>query len=61
MNTLPTTMSGIVLIGHGDFDKLEYRTDLPVPQPKAHEVLVKVSAAGLNNTDINTRLAWYSK
>lgn len=61
MTTQPQTMSGVVLTGHGDFDKLEYRTDLAVPQPKAYEVLIKVAAAGLNNTDINTRLAWYSK
>lgn len=32
-----------------------------MPIPKAKEVLIRVSAAGLNNTDINTRIAWYSK
>lgn len=61
MNKIANTMTGVILTGHGDFDKLEYHQDLPVPQPKSHEVLVKVAAAGLNNTDINTRLAWYSK
>ncbi len=54
-------MSGVVLTGHGDFDKLQYRTDLPLPAPKSNEVLIKVKAAGVNNTDINTRTAWYSK
>jgi NADPH:quinone reductase-like Zn-dependent oxidoreductase len=54
-------MSGVVLTGHGGFDKLEYRTDLPVPQVGPGEVLIKVAAAAINNTDINTRIGWYSK
>ncbi|VDC19210.1 alcohol dehydrogenase family protein [Pseudogemmobacter humi] len=59
--TLPSTMSGVVLTGHGGFDKLEFRTDLPVPQPGAGEVLIRVAASAINNTDINTRIGWYSK
>ena len=58
---MPATMRGIVLTGFGGFDKLEYRSDLPVPQPGAGEVLIRVGAAGVNNTDINTRIGWYSK
>ncbi|MBP1884459.1 alcohol dehydrogenase family protein [Sinorhizobium mexicanum] len=58
---IPTTMKGVVLVGHGGFDKLEFRTDLPVPTPAAGEVLIRVSAASVNNTDINTRIGWYSK
>jgi len=54
-------MKGILLTGHGDFDKLEFRNDLKVPTPGKNEVLVKVAAAAVNNTDINTRKAWYSK
>lgn len=54
-------MSGVVLIGHGGPDMLEWRDDLPVPQPGPLDVLVRVRAAGVNNTDINTRIAWYSK
>ena len=38
-----------------------YRHDLPVPHPGPTDVLVRVEAAGVNNTDINTRQAWYSK
>ena len=30
------------------------------PQPGAGDVLIKVLAAGVNNTEINTRLGWYS-
>ena len=58
---LPSKMSGVVLTGHGGPEKLEWRDDLPVPAPGPRDVVVKVSAAGVNNTDINTRTAWYSK
>ncbi|TIL50787.1 MAG: alcohol dehydrogenase, partial [Mesorhizobium sp.] len=54
-------MSGVVLTGHGGFDKLQFKTDLSVPQPGPGEVLIKVAAAAINNTDINTRIGWYSK
>ncbi|MDJ0956540.1 MAG: alcohol dehydrogenase family protein [Arenicellales bacterium] len=58
---IPTTMRGVYLTGIGGLDKLVYRDDIPVPLPQAEEVLVKVGACGMNNTDINTRTAWYSK
>jgi len=61
MNAIPETMAAVILTGHGGFDKLEYRTDVPVPRAKRDEVLIRVSAAGVNNTDINTRIGWYSK
>lgn len=61
MTTLPTTMKGVLLTGHGGPEMLEYRQDIPVPRPKENEVLIRVSAAGVNNTDINTRIGWYSK
>ncbi len=54
-------MKAIVLTGHGGLDKLEYHEDWPTPRPTAGEVQIKVGACGLNNTDINTRTAWYSK
>ena len=59
--SIPEKMSAVVLTGHGGLDKLEYRNDVPVPQPGPSEVLIRVGAAGVNNTDINTRTAWYSK
>jgi len=55
------TMRGVWLTGHGDFDKLEVRSDIPIPHPGPSEVLISIAAAGVNNTDINTRTAWYSK
>lgn len=54
-------MQAVLLTGHGGFDKLAYRTDIPVPAPGPRDVLVRVGAAGVNNTDLNTRIGWYSK
>lgn len=53
------TMKAVVTTGNGGYDKLVYR-DVPVPVPGPGEVLIKVLAAGVNNTEINTRLGWYS-
>lgn len=55
------TMFGICLTGHGDFENLQLREDIPTPQPGSNDVLIQVGAAGVNNTDINTRVGWYSK
>lgn len=54
-------MHAVHLTGHGGLDRLEYRTDVPVPSPGPNEVLVRVGASGVNNTDVNTRIGWYSK
>jgi NADPH:quinone reductase-like Zn-dependent oxidoreductase len=54
-------MKAVLLTGHGGLDKLEYREDVEKPQPGKGEALIRVRACGLNNTDINTRTAWYSK
>ena len=53
-------MTAIVLTGYGGFDKLAIRHDVPVPSPGPGEVLIRVGACGVNNTDINTRLGWYA-
>lgn len=58
---LPDQMTAVLLTGHGGIDKLELRHDVPLPQPGKGEVLIRVAAAGINNTDINTRIGWYSK
>ena len=57
---IPAVMSGVYLTRHGGPDALEWRDDIPVPSPGAGQVLVRVLAAGVNNTDINTRIGWYS-
>lgn len=53
------TMMAVVTTGNGGYDTLDYRA-VPRPVPGAGEVLLKVLAAGVNNTEINTRLGWYS-
>ena len=58
---IPAKMAAVLLTGHGGFDMLEYRTDVRVPMPDREQVLIRVAAAGVNNTDINTRIGWYSK
>jgi NADPH:quinone reductase-like Zn-dependent oxidoreductase len=58
---IPLAMTGVQLVGHGGVDKLVYRTDIPTPVPGPGEVLIRVAAAAVNNTDINTRIGWYSK
>jgi len=61
MTDLPKTMRAVVLTGHGGLDKLEPHDDWPAPEPGADEVLIRIHACGLNNTDVNVRTAWYSK
>jgi len=56
---IPDHMMAVVTKGNGGFDKLEYKKVI-TPNPNKNEVLVKVLAAGMNNTEINTRLGWYS-
>ncbi|QFT30803.1 Crotonyl-CoA reductase [Labrenzia sp. THAF82] len=58
---IPQKMRGIVLTGHGGPEKLEWREDLTVPVPEKGEVLIRVGASSVNNTDVNTRTGWYSK
>lgn len=58
---IPNTMRAVVLSGHGGLDQLVYHDDWPTPRPGRTDVLIKVSACGLNNTDVNTRSGWYSK
>ena len=61
MTSLPKTMRAMLLTRHGDFDALKFVTDYPVPVPLAGDVLIKVSASSVNNTDINTRVGWYAE
>ena len=55
----PATMKAVVTTGNGGYDRLVWR-EVPVPEIGPGEVLLRVLAAGVNNTDINTRLGWYS-
>lgn len=55
------TMKAMVTMGHGDLDQIVLHAEWPKPKPAAGEVLIRVKACGLNNTDVNTRTGWYSK
>ncbi|WP_425081744.1 alcohol dehydrogenase family protein [Ruegeria arenilitoris] len=59
--SLPDTMKAMVTMGHGGLEQMVLHEDWPRPEPAAGEVLIKVAACGLNNTDVNTRSGWYSK
>ena len=56
---IPEYMNAVVTTGNGGYEKLLYKK-VKTPIPNNDEVLVKVLAAGMNNTEINTRLGWYS-
>jgi NADPH:quinone reductase-like Zn-dependent oxidoreductase len=58
---LPDTMRAAVLSGNGGPEMIAVRSDVAVPAPGPDEVLVRVAACGMNNTDINTRVGWYSR
>lgn len=53
------TMMAVVTTGTGGDDRLAYRS-VPVPVAGPGNVLLRVLAAGVNNTDINTRVGWYA-
>ena len=53
------TMKAVVTTGNGGYEKLEYK-NVPIPALDEGEVLLQVLAAGVNNTEINTRMGWYS-
>lgn len=57
---IPEHMAAVQLIGHGGVEKLCYADAVPVPRPGPGEALIRVKAAGVNNTDINTRIGWYA-
>lgn len=51
-------MQAAVIDRHGGPEVIELR-EVPVPRPGPHDVLVRVSAAGCNNTDLWTREGSY--
>lgn len=52
-------MNAVVLTGHGGPEKLVY-TQVSKPTPQKGEVLIKVGACSVNNTDLNARTGWYT-
>jgi hypothetical protein len=59
--SLPDTMRAMVTTGPWGFRKALLPHRLATARSRPGEVLIKVGACGLNNTDINTREGWYSK
>ena len=59
LNSSTTAMKAVVTLSNGGYEALSYQ-DVPIPSIDANEVLIQVLAAGVNNTEINTRLGWYS-
>lgn len=53
------TMKAVVTMGNGGYDQLVY-CDVARPTLGPEDVILQVRAAGMNNTEINTRLGWYS-
>jgi NADPH:quinone reductase-like Zn-dependent oxidoreductase len=58
--TSPSTMKAIVVHQFGGPDVLKYE-DVPKPEPKENEMLVRVMAAGVNPVDDGLRSGHYSK
>ena len=56
---VPKMMSAMLLTGHGDVDKLQYRQDVATPKPGVGQVLVQVTATAKNNTDRKAREGLY--
>ncbi|MEL7977882.1 zinc-binding dehydrogenase [Isoptericola sp. F-RaC21] len=54
------TMRAVRITGHGGPEVLEV-TDVATPVPRAREVLVRVDAVALNNTDLWTREGAYGR
>jgi NADPH:quinone reductase-like Zn-dependent oxidoreductase len=52
-------MRAYLMTGFGGPEKLEFREDVPDPEPGQGEVRLRVTAAGVNNTDIWTREGAY--
>ena len=58
--TTPPDHEAVLLKGHGASTVSKYATTFPSLM-RAGQVLVQVAAAGVSNTDINTRIGWYAQ
>src|SRR5215213_8901355 len=57
--TIPSTMRAVEIAKPGGPEELK-PVQRPVPQPKAHEILIKVAAAGVNRPDVLQRKGLYA-
>ncbi len=51
-------MRAAVLTGHGGAEVVDYREDLPLPEPGYGQARVKIRAAALNRLDLWVRAGW---
>jgi alcohol dehydrogenase len=58
---LPRRMQAVLLTGFGGLERLCWVDDAPVPTPQGDEVLIRVGACGVNNTDLWTREGAYGR
>ena len=58
---IPARMTAVQLMGHGGADQLVVNADVQVPSVRSDQVLIAVGASSVNNTDINTRVGWYTR
>ena len=59
MSSVPATMHAVLCTREGGPEVLEYRTDVPVPQPGEGQVLVKNTTIGINYIDTYFRSGLY--
>jgi NADPH2:quinone reductase len=51
MASIPKTMKGVIMEKNGGTEVLQYKTDLPVPEPKEGQILIKNDFVGINFID----------
>jgi hypothetical protein len=50
-SSIPKTMKGVIMEKNGGTEVLQYKTDLPVPEPKEGQILIKNDFVGINFID----------
>jgi len=50
-HSIPKTMKGVLIEKTGGVEVLEYKNDLPIPEPKEGQILVKNDYIGINYID----------
>ena len=51
MASIPKQMKAVIIEENGGSDKLQYKTDVPVPEVKEGQILVKNDFIGINYID----------
>ncbi|KXT12532.1 hypothetical protein AC579_7468 [Pseudocercospora musae] len=59
MASVPSTMKGVIIEKTGGPEVLQHKTDLPVPEPKEGQILVKNDFIGINFIDTYFRSGLY--